>query len=193
MLSPQISAPPRRGSSDPPPPTHGPRAVPSVLSRRPPCEAGLGVGQLGPSRGPEQKQLSDFYSAQHGTGKCLGGWITGPRPNQGSPKIPKAAADTASEAVWDFWAFATQRRSAGESLGQSPREGSFCVCCAGANEASQGRRDQCPVLTLSVPGHCLAPNLPAIGESFSQFLPVPSQTEKIKYSPTTLLANSATQ
>ena len=59
----------------------------------------LGVGQLGPSRGPEQKQLSDFYSAQHGTGKCLGGWITGPGANQGSPKIPKAAADTASESV----------------------------------------------------------------------------------------------
>lgn len=128
MLSLQISSPTRRGSSGPPPPTHGPRAVPSVLSRRLPCEAGLGVGQLGPSRGPEQKQLSDFYSAQNGTGKCLGGWITGPRPNQGTPKIPKAAADTASEAMWDFGAFATQRRSAGESLGQSRAKGpSVCA------------------------------------------------------------------
>ena len=92
----------------------------------------MGVGQLGPSRGPEQKKLSDFYSAQHGTGKCLGGWITEPRPNQGSPKIPKAAADTASEAMWDLWAFATQRRSAGESLGQSPRAKGPSVCAVRA-------------------------------------------------------------
>lgn len=112
-----------------------------------------------------------------GAGKCLRDWITGPGADPCPAKIPKAE-QTRLRRRCGIWAFATWRRSAGESLGQSPREGSFCVCCAGPKEGSQGCWDQCPVLTLSVPRHYLAPNLLDIGGSFSQLLPVPSQTKR---------------
>lgn len=86
VLSHQISAPPRRGSSDP-------RLRPTVPAQclYPFPEASLrgrvGVGQLGPSRGPEQKQLSDFFTvpnAQH-HGKCL----EAGSPDRGLTRVPQ--------------------------------------------------------------------------------------------------------
>lgn len=80
------------------PSTHGPRAqcplsVPGSLLR-----GRVGSRAARPhSRDPEQKQV--FTVPSMARGSASGGWITGPGANQGSPKIPKAAADTASESV----------------------------------------------------------------------------------------------
>lgn len=89
MLFPRISAPPLWDLSDPPPPTPGPRAVPSALSRGPSCVAGLGVGQLAPS--PHRGNLLAFEVPSMapwdpGAGKCLRDWITGPGADPCPPK-----------------------------------------------------------------------------------------------------------